>query len=361
MGFAKSEYTVSLHSELLCRIDTSNAAIMQETENTHIYMLYLLPAPGFPLQTWQISVSHPIFLSALEAMTKRIWLNFPKAHSTHTAAPRHCGQKFSQQAQRAFHLAVHLLALITRPCNRKKNSDEMQIYLHLNPMKFGKSSPFMQSTLSSAEMLVQSSPASWDIFKTHPTLPQVQDSGVLFLTWALMPCGLWSKNLHCPMHLFLHSYFLLSELPTYFFGTGSLSCGEPVLPTPVHNWLGLMSCLSLSLLEEQRKQSGSPHCKPVCNFLWGRTHIPLMRSSQTDRQTCLKSIMVTRMYTQWMFAPVSCALFLQYFTPSEITLSTKIWWLGWVPWKVNVQSRTVLNMIQTLNWSHKFSEFLPKQ
>lgn len=67
------------------------------------------------------------------------------------------------------------------------------------------------------------------------------------------------------------------------FGTGLLSCCEPVLPAPVHNWLGLMSCSSMSLLREQRKQSGSPHPKPVCNISWSRTHIPLMRSvKQTD-------------------------------------------------------------------------------
>ena len=218
-----------------------------------------------------------------------------------------------------------------------------QICLHLNLIKFGKSSPFMQSTLSSAEMLVQSSPASWDIFRIHPMSPQVQDSWVLLLTWVLMPYGLWSKNLHCPMHLFLHPYLLLSELSTYFFGTGLLSCCEPVLPAPVHNWLGLTSCSSMSLLKEQRKQSGSPHHKPVCNFLWGRTHIPLMRSGQTDRRTCLRAIMVTRMYTQvkWLFAPVSRALSLQHFTPSKITLPSKIWWLGWVPWKVKVQKQDV--------------------
>lgn len=65
-----------------------------------------------------------------------------------------------------------------------------QIYLHLNLMKFGKNSPFMQNTLSSAEVLLQSSPASWDVFRIHPMSPQGQDSWVLFLTWVLLPYGL---------------------------------------------------------------------------------------------------------------------------------------------------------------------------
>lgn len=313
-------------------------------------MLYLLPAPGFPVQTWQISVSCPIFLSALEAMTQRIGLNFPKAHSTHMEAPRLCGQKLMQifpAGSKDISSCCAFICLLKSqdPAKERKTLMKRQIYLHLHLMKFGKSPPFMQSTLSSAEMLVQSSPPSWDVFRIHPTLPQVQDSWVLFLTWVPMPYGLWSKNLHCLMHLFLHPYLLLSELSTYFFGTGLLSYCEPVLPAPVHNWLGLMSCSSTSLLKEQSKQPGfpPPHHKPVCNFLWGRTHTPLTRSSQTNRWTCLRAVMVTRTYTQvkWMFAPVSRALSLQHFTPSKITLSSKIWWLGWIPWKVKVQKQDV--------------------
>lgn len=136
MGFAKSEYPVSLHSEFLCWIDTSNAAIMQETENTHIYMLYLLPAPAFPVQTWQISVSCPIFLSALEAMTQRIGLNFPKAHSTHMEAPRLCGQKLMQifpaGSKDISSCCAFICVLKSQdPAKERKTLMKRQIYLHL--------------------------------------------------------------------------------------------------------------------------------------------------------------------------------------------------------------------------------------
>lgn len=202
-------------------------------------------------------------------------------------APRLCGQKLMQifpAGSKDISSCCAFICLLKSqdPAKERKTLMKWQIYLHLHLMKFGKSSPFLQSTLSSAEMLVQSSPPSWDIFRIHPTLPQVQDSWVLFLTWVPMPYGLWSKNLHCLMHLFLHPYLLLSELSTCFFGTGLLSYSEPVLPAPVRNWLGLMSCSSTSMLKEQSKQPGFPHHKPVCNFLWGRTHTPLTRSSQTD-------------------------------------------------------------------------------
>lgn len=80
MGFAQSEYAASLHTELLRQTDTSDTALMQGTENTHVSMLSLLQAPGFPVQTWYILARCPVSLPALEARTKRIGLNSSKAH-----------------------------------------------------------------------------------------------------------------------------------------------------------------------------------------------------------------------------------------------------------------------------------------
>lgn len=123
---------------------------------------------------------------------------------------------------------------------------------------------------SSAEMLAQSSK---DIFTIHPL-----SAGLLCSLPYLgtMLYGLWSKNLHYPMHLFLHPYFhlnyLLTSLGLDFCLAVNLYCLHQSITgldwwvvAPCHYW-------------KSKEGSGFPHLKLVCNFLWGRTHIPLMRN-----------------------------------------------------------------------------------
>jgi len=219
------------------------------------------------------------------------------------AAPRLCGPKLMQifpAGSKGILILLCIFLLKSQdPATEVKTLMKWQIYLHLSLMKLGRCSPFTQSTLSSAEVLVQSCPASWDIFRIH--LHVASSAGLLgplpYLDidacWALKQEPTLPRAFVSPPF-----YLLLSELSAYFFGTGLPSCCQPVLPALVHNWLGLLSCSSMSMLKKQTKKSVCPHRKPVCNLSWGKTHIPLMGSSQTDRWTCLRAIMVARMYTQ---------------------------------------------------------------
>lgn len=201
-----------------------------------------------------------------------------------------------------------------------------QICLHLNLMKFGKSSLLMQSNPSSVELMVQPSPSYWDVSRLHPMSPQVRDSWILFLPWCwFLTC---SEAIIYIAPFVSPPYLLLPELSICWFGTGFLSCCSACT---THNWLGLMGFSSISLLKAQSEWCGSPHRKPVCNLLLGRTHS--IQEVQSRRQMDVleghhgdKKVHPSEMNV------CSCLLYSlpSIVSPSRITLSSKIWWLGWV-------------------------------